>query len=478
MKTAAVYLRVSTNDQAEHSPDSQLREIKNYAARHKIIIDPKHIYTDTGISGRNAKKRPAFQRMIAAAKSKPSPFDTVLIWKYSRFARNQEESILYKSLLRKECGVEVVSITEETGDNMFGPLIERIIEWMDEFYSIRLSEEVRTKMTFVAEKGKVQTTPPFGYTKKPGQPMAIVPDEAEWVRYIFAEFIKGKSLLGIAKDLNAHGVRTHRGNQFENRTIEYILHNPMYIGYVRWTPTGKTLSKRIYNSEDTMIVKGDFEPIISEDLFNQAAELLQQRKKSRKKYAKPADVKKHWLSGLVHCGNCGGTLTYSPARSGFQCYKYAKGVCKVSHFIRVDKLEDAVISALEHVVVTEQFIKDNTVIPVTESTVDYSKQIEKLEKMLERAKAAYVAGIDSMEEYGANKERITKEIDSLQDLQKAEDSKVVYPAKEEVEERLDGVIALLRSESDIKTKNLAISSIVKNVEFSRVSDTLKVYFYL
>lgn len=478
MKTAAVYLRVSTNDQAEHSPDSQLREIKNYAARHNIIIDPKHIYTDTGISGRNAKKRPAFQKMVAAAKGKPSPFDTILIWKYSRFARNQEESILYKSLLRKECGVEVVSITEETGDNMFGPLIERIIEWMDEFYSVRLSEEVRTKMTFVAEKGKVQTTPPFGYRKKPGQPMEIVPDEAEWIRYIFTEFVAGKSMLAIARSLNAHGVHTHRGNQFENRTIEYILNNPMYIGYVRWTPTGKTLSKRIYDSEDTMIIKGDFEPIISEDLFNAAAALLQQRKKSRKKYAKPADVKKHWLSGLVHCGSCGATLAYSPKNDGFQCYKYAKGVCKVSHFINARKLEEAVISAIEHVDITDRFIKDNTVVPVTESTVDYSKQIEKLEKMLERAKAAYVAGIDTMEEYGENKKKISGEIESLQQLQKAEESKVEYLAKDVVKERFDGVISLLRSDADVKSKNLAISSIVKNVEFSKVSDALKVYFYL
>ena len=478
MKTAAVYLRVSTGDQLEHSPDSQLREIKNYAAKHNIIIDSKHIYTDAGISGRNAKKRPAFQKMIAAAKSKPSPFDTVLIWKYSRFARNQEESILYKSLLRKECNVEVISITEETGDNMFGPLIERIIEWMDEFYSIRLSEEVRTKMTFVAEKGKVQTTPPFGYKKKPGQPMEIAPDEADWVRYIFTEFVKGKSMLSIAKDLNAHGVRTHRGNQFENRTIEYILNNPMYIGYVRWTPTGKTLGKRIFDSEDTIIVKGDFEPIISENLFNQAAEVLLQRKRSRKKYAKPADVKKHWLSGLVHCGNCGGTLTYSPKNDGFQCYKYAKGVCKVSHFINARKLEDAVISAIEHVVVTDQFIKDNTVMPSAESAIDYSKQIAKLEAMLERAKAAYVAGIDTIEEYGTNKKKIAAEIESLQELQRTEEDKVEYLAKEEVKNRLDGVISLLRSDSDTNTKNLAISSIVKNVEFSRVSDSLKVYFYL
>ena len=167
MKIAAAYIRVSTEDQLDYSPDSQLQELKSYAERHDMMLDPAHVYIDAGISGRNAKKRPAFQKMIATAKSKPSPFETVLVWKYSRFARNQEESILYKSLLKKECGVEVVSITEETGDGMFGGLIERIIEWMDEFYSVRLSEEVKAKMTYVAETGKVQTIESYVYAKKP-----------------------------------------------------------------------------------------------------------------------------------------------------------------------------------------------------------------------------------------------------------------------------------------------------------------------
>ena len=173
MKTAAVYIRVSTDEQAEYSPDSQLTEAKAYAARHGILISPEHIYTDVGISGRKATKRPEFMKMISAAKEKPSPFDVILVWKYSRFARNQEESILYKSLLSKECNVEVVSITEETGDSVFGSLIERIIEWMDEFYSIRLSEEVTTKMTYAAERGQIMSIAPFGYRKESGQPMVI-----------------------------------------------------------------------------------------------------------------------------------------------------------------------------------------------------------------------------------------------------------------------------------------------------------------
>ena len=68
MPTAAAYIRVSTEDQMEFSPDSQLRSIQAYALNHHIELLPAHIYLDEGISGRNASKRPAFLQMIADAK--------------------------------------------------------------------------------------------------------------------------------------------------------------------------------------------------------------------------------------------------------------------------------------------------------------------------------------------------------------------------------------------------------------------------
>ena len=142
-KAAALYIRVSTHDQEELSPDSQRRLLLDYASAHGMSVPEHHIYQENGVSGRKAGKRPMFQRMIAAAKSPEHPFDVILVWKYSRFARNQEESIVYKSMLRNKCRVEVVSISEPLVDGPFGSLIERIIEWMDEFYSIRLSGDVR-----------------------------------------------------------------------------------------------------------------------------------------------------------------------------------------------------------------------------------------------------------------------------------------------------------------------------------------------
>lgn len=480
MKNAAVYIRVSTDDQVEYSPDSQLKEIKNYAKRHDMLIDPSHIYTDAGISGRNARKRPQFQKMIASAKEKPSPFDVILVWKFSRFARNQEESILYKSLLRRENDIEVVSITEETGDNMFGPLIERIIEWMDEFYSIRLGEEVRTKMTYVAEKGRFQTSPSFGWNKIPNQEvLQINPVEAKWCAYMRSAILRGDSLLSIARELNRNGIKTKRGNQFDARAIEYILRNPMQIGCVRWTPTGKVLSKRIFDSPDTITSKSDqVPPICSEDEFQAVQKELDRRKSIRKKYDKPQDVQKHWLSGIVRCSNCGSTLSYSPANNGFQCWKYTKGFCNVSHYISAPKLEAAIIEALEQVVVTDEFIKENTRPAEPAILFDYSDQLKQLENMFERAKQAYVRGIDTLDEYSANKSRIQAEIDQIKRLQQESERKIQYPDAEEVSNRIVDVIALIKGDFDKKIKHESILSISSNVEFSRPTGSIKIDFSL
>ena len=145
LSIAAAYIRVSTDNQTELSPDSQIKLIRQYAKQNGYIVPNEYIFRDDGISGKHASNRPDFTKMIAVAKQKPSPFSAVLLWKFSRFARNQEESIFYKSMLRKN-GVDVLSISEPVIDGPFGSLIERIIEWTDEYYSIRLSGEVKRGM--------------------------------------------------------------------------------------------------------------------------------------------------------------------------------------------------------------------------------------------------------------------------------------------------------------------------------------------
>ena len=101
--------------------------------------------------------------MIATAKQTPKPFDAILVWKFSRFARNQDESTFYKSMLRKKLGIDVISVSEPVLDGMYGRLIEMIIEWQDEFYSYNLGAEVTRGMKKKAEKGEPQVIPPLGY---------------------------------------------------------------------------------------------------------------------------------------------------------------------------------------------------------------------------------------------------------------------------------------------------------------------------
>lgn len=153
MKIAAAYIRVSTEDQTEYSPDSQIRLIREYAGRNDMVVPDEYIFADEGISGKTAAKRPEFIRMIGMAKKKPKPFEAILLWKFSRFARNRQDSIVYKTMLRKQLGIDVVSITENLGNDKISILIEAMIEAMDEYYSINLAEEVVRGMTEKAGRG-------------------------------------------------------------------------------------------------------------------------------------------------------------------------------------------------------------------------------------------------------------------------------------------------------------------------------------
>lgn len=271
VKYAYGYIRVSTHDQEEISPDSQEHLLRDYAAKNNIVI--LKIFTDLGISGRKANKRPGFQEMIGLAKGDDHPVDLILVWKFSRFARNQEESIVYKSLLKKQHNVDVVSVSEPLSDDPFGSLIERIIEWMDEYYSIRLSGEVYRGMKENALRGAYQARPPLGYkVVEHGKPPVIVPEEAKIVRTIFEKYTnEGMSFFDIARYLNSLGLKTSHGKPFERRSVEYIIQNPSYCGMIRWNRTENS-TNRIKDKDEWIVTEGQQPAIISKELFESAQE--------------------------------------------------------------------------------------------------------------------------------------------------------------------------------------------------------------
>lgn len=478
MKTAAAYLRVSTEKQDEYSLDSQLKLIREYAARNDCLVPDEYVFIDDGISGRSASKRPAFQQMIALAKDRDRPFETILVWKYSRFARNQEESIVYKSMLARS-GVEVVSISEPLAEGPFGSLIERILEWMDEFYSIRLSGEVKRGMAEKVSRGEIVTIPSFGYdvVDHNYRPNA----DADTVRRIYRDYLAGVGLSTIARQLGLDGVRTRRGNPPDNRWVEYILTNPVYIGKIRWSRNGKSHYQRGGDSSGSYLTSGHFEPLVPVEVWEEAQALLASKRAGRPKYARPEQKVDWMLKGLMRCSACGSTLVYtSTACPTMQCHKYAHGQCRLSHSLSVAKADRLVIAYLEQCVATLSFPVAPPAAPEATDTPNYERLIQQARTKLRRVQEAYEAEVYTLEEFAARKRELSAAIESLEEQAAAAKAAVDKATLDPFafREKVLDVLQIVKSPDQTPAaKNTALRSIVSYIVYNKPAQRLEVYFY-
>lgn len=480
-RIAACYIRVSTDEQADQSPESQLIEIRKYAARNGYLLPEEYIYIDEGISGKKSSNRPGFQQMIGAAKEKPAPFEAILLWKFSRFARNQEESIVYKALLRKQCGVDVLSVSEQLPGGPFASLIERIIEWFDEFYSIRLSQEVKRTMTVKAGRGEFQSSPSFGYRARiePGHKTILepIPEEAALVREIFARFIGGEGYSSIAKWLNSLGVRTHRGNPFENRTIEYIVRNPVYVGKLRWTPTGR--ARRDYTNPDTLVVQGEHEPIIDQETFDAAQIRVAEVKAAWGYKARPTYELKDWLGGVVRCSECGTTLIFAKPHY-FKCNNYAKGRCTCSQHIHVDKLHEAVIARLRQDVEYSLPLTCNMV-PASQKDSSELTRLDAhhadLKRRQQKLLDAYLGDAIDLDTYKAMNESLSASIAEAESRLAEIKSRAPVNQTAILRESIKTALKTLESpDTPLLDKNNAIRSITDRIVFNKAQMTLDIHY--
>lgn len=464
------YVRVSTHDQEEISPDSQKKLLREYASKNNIII--LKIFNELGVSGRKAEKRPEFQKMISLCKADEHPVDLILVWKFSRFARNQEESIVYKSLLKKQHNIDVVSISEPLVDGPFGSLIERIIEWMDEYYSIRLSGEVLRGMEEKARQKGYQMVPPLGYQAVgAGKPFVINEKEYEIVSYIGEQYDKyDTDFTAIARKLNDMGYVTRRGHPFETRSIERILSNPFYYGLVIW---------------NDISFMGTHEVRLTKDQFDLRMHKIRQR--YRPSGRRNISACRHWLSGLLKCGYCGATLSYNGANiksPGFQCYKYQKGFHKESCSISEKKVIESVYEYFEKLLNGMDF-EYTYHAPVSsdlktrrESLV---KELDKLTVREQRIRIAYETEIDTLEEYRENKKRLQATRLELEEKLESLDIPTpdAIPSKEDVLSKVKNVYDIIRDpDVDYTTKGSVMRSLVESIIYDKENNKLVFHLYI
>ena len=477
MKLAAAYIRVSTEDQIEYSPEAQLNEIRKYAASHGYILNDEHIYVDAGISGTQTSKRGEFNRMIGMAKLNPKPFDSILLWKYSRFARNREDSVVYKSMLRKQLGIDVISITEPMGDDKMAVIMEAMIEAMDEYYSINLAEEVKRGMSEKARRGELQSTPSFGYRVEENI-LVPVPEEADLVRAIFARYNGGDGLTAVAKWLNAQGVRTHRGNPFENRTIEYIIRNPVYVGKLRWNPEGR--SRRKFDEPSIILANGKHEPLINMDVWDTAQQLLDAQKAKTKWHGRPTYEKKDWLSGLARCASCGSTLIFS-APHYMKCNNYVRGRCTTAQHIHRDKLHEAVIDLLRRDAEDSDMPTPLIVAAPTQSPTDRAvldRALTTVQRKKDRLREAYMAGIDTVDEYRQSRFLLdAEEVAVKQELDALEDNTSEQALKDFLCSRIKDCLTILEvPDTSLAEKYETLSAIVEQCTFDKQTMGIKMLY--
>lgn len=429
-KKGACYVRVSTDDQIEYSPTSQLKQIFKYSLDNKIYIDKTLIFHDDGISGKKSTNRTGFQSMIKTAKLQQSNFEVILVYDFSRFARNKEESVMYKTLLRKKLNIDIISITQPLTEGKERVILESMYEAMDEYYSLNLSENVTRGKLEKASRGEHNGNAPYGYKYDKNLKMLVIEEErAKIVKLIFEEYINTFSVRNIVMKLNSMGIKPARKDLWCDRSIKLILHNPAYIGKVRYTQGGM---ERDYFRADTLLFEGKHQAIIDMETWERAQQLNLKRKEVYSNYIKPAPKHEHWLRGIMKCGDCGHSMVKFGAKSRknphFQCAWYVKGKCKRSHHIKCHLVEEAILEELKNACSgkIELNISNNNVTYDTEIEIILSS-IQKQKNKLDRAKKAYLNEIDTLEEYKKNKDTITNEINNLEEQLK----KLKYQSKKE-----------------------------------------------
>ena len=439
---AVLYARVSSEKQAEKdlSIPAQLKALRKYAI--KRGWDVVREFVDEAESARTAN-RPAFQDMIALAKQKESPFEAILVWKLSRFARNREDAVLYKALLRKK-GIQVISINEQIDESPSGKLLEGMIEVIDEFYSTNLAQNTRRGMKENAQRGFFNGgAVAYGYKAVHIQvngmekrKLEVNELEAPLVRKVFKWCLEGEGAKEIVKRFNAEGCKTRAGKPWGKPAIYYMLRNELYTGTLLWNRYNKSNGAQVTNPLSELIRIPNHHPaLVSQAHFSQAQKLLAQRSP---KLIHPRQVaSEHLLSGLLFCVRCGSKMIAVTAKSGrfsyYACQKYlkqGKQVCR-HKMLNTDKLELFIINVLKERILTEEHLtKLVTMIAeelqaireeskgklelVDKKLADVERRLGKLYRLVEDDKVSFDEIAPRLRELGARRNELLSEKGSLE----------------------------------------------------------------
>lgn len=321
MKTADLYVRVSTDEQANkgYSQRGQEEMLRKYCEINRISIR-KVIYED-----HSAKtfERPAWNNLLADLRKTKGKLDLVLFTKWDRFSRNAGDAYQMISILRK-LGVEPQAIEQ--------PLDLSIPEnkMMLAFYlaapeveNDRRALNTMHGMRRAQKEGRYMGLAPIGYvnriTESGGKYIALDQPQAQRLKAAFEEVATGiYTVEEVRKRAGRKGLRCPK------TTFWRALENPIYYGKIE---------VKGYRDENTMLVDGQHEPLISEKLFYDIQDAIDGKRKRQRPNVKELSNAAFELRGFLACPKCGKTLTVSSSkgRSARYAYYHCNAACGVRY---------------------------------------------------------------------------------------------------------------------------------------------------
>ncbi|MBJ3786851.1 recombinase family protein [Devosia sediminis] len=355
---AVGYCRVSTKRQADHQISLEEQDKKIDATCVLRDADLVETFIEPGLTAR-VDRRPELKRMLEYACDPANRIDLVIVYAFSRFFRNARQYLNYKERL-KEAGVRLVSATQDIPEGPHGELMETILAAFDGHQSEVNAGIVRDMMMANAEEGYWNgSAPPFGYRtkvalvlrRKEKKVLEIDEEEAAIVNKVFRLYLRGHEgggpmgIKAITTHLNTKGYR-YRGKAFYTASVERILKNEAYIGIHYYNRIDSRTRKVRPPAE---WIKMEVPSIVEAETFDAVQRTLQAR--NPRKTAPRVVTGATLLTGIAVCEKCGRGMMLRTGKGGryryLTCAKRATEGTGCGHSIRMDKVDELVIKAME-----------------------------------------------------------------------------------------------------------------------------------
>lgn len=504
IKTVGLYIRVSTNKQAEfgYSLEGQKEEgIQEAYKRYGDDVDLR-FYIDEGVSAKSTNRKELNRMMNDVGKG---VLDAVITYKVSRLSRNLSDSLSLVEQIH-DSNIKFISIKEGEYGTPHGNLQFNILSSVAQYQREELAENVKMGMTQRAKEGKWNGGRVLGYRSK-NKRLEIIPEEAETIKLIFNKYVhENWGTKKIANHLNKIGKRTKNNKEFTQSTVNIILKNPIYKGYIRFNQVIDWEKKRRKGTNPShILVKGIHKPIIDEETWDQAEALMKRRSTGT-----PRQYTGNFpLTSIAKCPECGSYMTsmYGPRRKDgtklryYVCGRYhngGKAVCnpntvnasvleqavydRLAKALQSDSVIDAITDSINKQI-AEQDTKNNT----SDEANALKKRIVELESLKKRIQDDVMTGSGFYTPEEA-KERIaelrmeeTDLKDSLAKLlseQKVNDNFVKEVSADFIREQLKEFLELKEQLDVMEFRQLLVASIkridisnkkLKNIQFSFIA---------